>query len=476
MLRRISPIKYVLLCLDVISIWSAAGFTILLHYRANLHDLVNAFQAYDLLIIGLIGTAVLPLAFKSRDLYKHSLYRKKADQFTEILKSILIAFCIPVIVFLFFAGYYIEPSRYAISIYFASLLFMLVLNRLVFFRKYILRRLQESAIFRNRILIVGAGEAGQKLLTSIVQESLVHDPIGFLDDDPEKQDLTLFGRKVLGKIADLETILKKNPVDEIVIAINSIDYEKIIDIFSRCKNSHRRISIASKHFEVVSKEAVLAENENFPSATFNFVDMPGYKGFLKTLCDKLIALTILLILTPLWLVFASLIKLTSKGPVFFKTTVIGKHGRPFVWYKFRTMRHAADDSIHREHVADIIRNGKNGKKIKADPRITKIGAFLRKFSLDEFPQLINVIRGEMSLVGPRPCLPYEYELYKEWHKKRFEVTPGVTGLWQVFGRNKVTFDEMVVLDIYYSENYSFWLDFRILFNTARVVFSGLGGA
>lgn len=476
MLRRISPIKCILLLLDLTTIWMASYFTIWLRYESNVTYEITAFQIDKFLIIGLIGSIVLPFNFKSRDLYKHALYCKADLQISQIVKSLLMTFYAVVIIFFFLRGNYIQHSRYIISIFFISLLSLLIFNRVVLFRRFVLPRLQDSKLFKTRILIVGAGEAGQKLLTKIMNEGLLYDVVGFLDDDPAKRNFGLFGKRVLGKIDDLESVLTEFGVDEIVIAINSIDFEKIIDIFTRCKKYQRRISIASRHFEVVSKEAVHAEVETIPSATFNYVDVPGYKEYLKTLCDKVIALSVIVFFMPVWICIAVLIKATSKGPVFFKTSVIGKNGKPFIWYKFRTMYHSSDDLIHRKHVADIILNGRNGKKLLNDPRITKIGYFLRKYSIDEFPQLINVLRGEMSLVGPRPCLPYEYELYKEWHKKRFSVTPGVTGLWQVFGRNKVTFDEMVVLDIYYSENYSFWLDFRILFNTLKVVLLGVGGA
>jgi lipopolysaccharide/colanic/teichoic acid biosynthesis glycosyltransferase len=179
--------------------------------------------------------------------------------------------------------------------------------------------------------------------------------------------------------------------------------------------------------------------------------------------------------------------------VFFKQVRIGKDGKPFNFYKFRTMYVNNDDSIHREFTKKLIAESKNGhgelsktlinesgelqqvKKIVNDPRITPIGRFLRKTSLDELPQLFNVLKGDMSLVGPRPCLPYEWEEYEAWHKRRLSVTPGCTGLWQVSGRSAVGFNDMVILDLYYIENMSPLMDLKIIFKTFPVMLLAKGG-
>jgi lipopolysaccharide/colanic/teichoic acid biosynthesis glycosyltransferase len=174
-----------------------------------------------------------------------------------------------------------------------------------------------------------------------------------------------------------------------------------------------------------------------------------------------------------------LIKLTSKGPVLFKHTRIGKDCKPFEFYKFRTMYLDSDDTAHREFINDFIQaeaaGGGGVKKITDDPRITAVGRFLRKTSLDELPQLFNVLRGEMSLVGPRPCLPYELEQYQDWHRRRLAVIPGCTGLWQVAGRSAVDFNDMVILDLFYIDNMSPLFDLRIIFRTLPVMLLAKGG-
>lgn len=197
----------------------------------------------------------------------------------------------------------------------------------------------------------------------------------------------------------------------------------------------------------------------------------------KRLFDIIVAWTILVLGFPIFLLIGALIKLTSKGPVIYKQTRLGKNARPFVFYKFRTMYSNAKPDIHRNYVVDLIKNGKQYKgvyKIKDDPRVTPVGRILRKLSIDELPQVFNVLRGDMSMVGPRPPLPYEYENYDDWHKKRLDVKPGITGLWQVSGRTLLPFEEMVKLDIEYIKRQSMALDLMIFFKTIPEMMNGKG--
>ncbi len=208
--------------------------------------------------------------------------------------------------------------------------------------------------------------------------------------------------------------------------------------------------------------------------------------------DVAISLFVLVFGLPFHLLLGLLIKLTSSGPVLFAQERVGEDGKSFRMYKFRTMMNDNNDEVHRNFARDFIngnanggnggngRNGGNGSngavfKLVDDPRVTSIGKFLRKTSLDELPQFINVFKGEMSLVGPRPPLKYELDHYKEWHKQRLAVRPGLTGLWQVSGRSTVPFDEMVELDIFYIENWSLVLDAKIILRTVPVMLRGFGG-
>jgi len=197
------------------------------------------------------------------------------------------------------------------------------------------------------------------------------------------------------------------------------------------------------------------------------------------------SLAALIVLSPLLALIAVAIKLTSKGPVLFKQGRVGQHGVIFQFLKFRSMLPNSDPRVHREFVNEFIAGSASslqpGKpkrkvfKITDDPRVTRVGAILRRTSLDELPQFWNVLKGEMSLVGPRPPIPYELESYRTWHKRRIlEVKPGITGLWQVYGRSRTTFDEMVRLDLRYARTWSILLDLKILFQTPRAIVSGEG--
>lgn len=192
----------------------------------------------------------------------------------------------------------------------------------------------------------------------------------------------------------------------------------------------------------------------------------------KRMMDICGSIALLILLSPLLIAIFFLIKLVSPGPALFKQERVGYGGKKFKFYKFRTMKHDADTSTHRKYLADLIESGADGEdfgvpmyKIERDTRVFPLGNILRKSYLDEMPQLINVLRGEMSLVGPRPPIPYEVEKYSLWHNGRFDSMPGMTGLWQISGKNKLTFKEMVRLDIKYSRQVSFWRDCIILLKT-----------
>ena len=208
-------------------------------------------------------------------------------------------------------------------------------------------------------------------------------------------------------------------------------------------------------------------------------------SFLKRSIDIVGSALGLMLCSPLFLGIALAVKLSSKGPVFFRQKRIGQYGGPFTFLKFRSMVDGSDPKLHELYVKKLIAghaepdffngNGQGVYKITCDPRVTPVGSFLRRTSLDELPQLINVLRGEMSLVGPRPAIPYEVQAYQTWHRRRvLEAKPGITGLWQVTGRSRIKFDEMVRLDVRYAMAKSIWLDLRILMLTPKAVFLGEG--
>jgi lipopolysaccharide/colanic/teichoic acid biosynthesis glycosyltransferase len=206
---------------------------------------------------------------------------------------------------------------------------------------------------------------------------------------------------------------------------------------------------------------------------------------IKQAMDIVGSALMLILCTPLFLMIGLAIKTSSKGPVFFRQQRVGQYGQSFTFLKFRSMHTDNDDSVHKEYAAKLIAGNAESEqsngggerifKLTNDKRVTRVGKFLRRTSLDELPQLVNVLKGDMSLVGPRPALPYELAAYQTWHRRRvLQVKPGITGLWQVTGRSSVKFDEMVRLDLRYATSWSPWLDFKILMRTPRAVIGGAG--
>ena len=254
--------------------------------------------------------------------------------------------------------------------------------------------------------------------------------------------------------------------------------ERLVFLFREGDN----LLAGSPAFEVTRRQVEIREIDGLQVAVFKPTQLRGWRRSVKRIIDVVGATIGAIILIPVFLVTAVVIKLTSPGPVFFKQTRVGKGGRQFTFYKFRSMV-SGDDSKYKEYLKAFVEDGREAGidnkgrkvyKIMDDPRITSFGHFLRKTSLDEFPQIINVLKGEMSLVGPRPCLPYEWDLYEDWEKARLSVTPGLTGLWQVTGRSNVTFHDMVLLDLYYISNWSFWWDLKLIFQTIPVILLGKG--
>ena len=210
--------------------------------------------------------------------------------------------------------------------------------------------------------------------------------------------------------------------------------------------------------------------------------MPA-NGYLpmKRVLDVCLAMFSILLFGALMLAIALGIRISSPGPIFYRQKRIGKDSIPFDMLKFRSMQVKNNPDLHREHVQKLIKQnmhpldlGKNSLKMTGDPRITGVGKYLRKFSLDELPQFFNVLKGEMSIVGPRPSLPYEYEVYEEWHKQRLIVLPGITGLWQVTARNTIPFNEMVCIDLNYIQSMNLWLDLKIIILTPIEMIRGKG--
>jgi exopolysaccharide biosynthesis polyprenyl glycosylphosphotransferase len=333
--------------------------------------------------------------------------------------------------------------------------------------------LRRRGVGIKRVVIVGAGEIGRTVMRTIVaRPDLGYRVVGFVDDNPEKGYTDIGRFKALGPLDNLPTILDEERPDEVIITLPWMYHRKIMGIVRECERRGVRPRIVPDLFQMSLTQVNVEDLGGVPLIGVRTVAISKGALLVKRLIDVTVAAVGLVLCAPLFLLIALAIRLDSPGPIIFRQTRVGLRGRHFEMYKFRSMHVGAEEQ--QDMLADM--NEADGPifKIRDDPRLTRVGRILRRLSMDELPQLVNVLRGEMSLVGPRPPIPAEVEKYQEWHKKRLEAPPGMTGLWQVSGRSRLSFDEMVLLDIYYIENWSLWLDFKILMRTIPKVLLGEG--
>jgi len=341
----------------------------------------------------------------------------------------------------------------------------------------LLHRLQTIALRRRgvgieRLLVVGGGNAlGRRIMHSIATErSLVAQVVGFVDLEPCDD----FGRfRCLGTVKDVPAVVEEQLVDTIVIALPAASHDQVLGIMDHCQRRGVKFRMVPDLYQMRLHRVDADTINGIPLIAVSESQIRDWNLLVKRLMDVSLAVLTLTVLSPILGLIALAIKLDSEGPVLFRQTRVGKDGMPFTLYKYRSMKQDAE----KELALLWDRNEATGPifKIRDDPRMTRAGKWIRRASLDEFPQLINVVKGEMSLVGPRPPLATEVEKYEDWHLKRLDVSPGITGLWQVSGRSEIPFDEMVMLDVYYIENWSLGLDLTILLRTIPAVLIG-GGA
>ena len=290
------------------------------------------------------------------------------------------------------------------------------------------------------------------------------------------------GVPVIGDLQSLPEAIRESGANEVIISDPNVPGEALFDVM--IQTGRRRgveFRIAPTLLNCLPSKTEIDQVGSLPMVTLFRSPLSKSARVAKRGSDLIIAGLALLVLSPLWLLIALIIKLDSRGPVFYKQERVGMDGRVFLFYKFRTMRAGTDDAAHREFQKRYIRGQPDSNqgndqrpayKLRADDRVTRLGRILRRTSIDELPQLFNVLRGDMSVVGPRPPIPYEVESYELWHRKRLDMKPGITGLWQVSGRNRLPFDEMVRMDLYYIENWSLLLDVKIVLQTLPVMWRG----
>jgi exopolysaccharide biosynthesis polyprenyl glycosylphosphotransferase len=280
------------------------------------------------------------------------------------------------------------------------------------------------------------------------------------------------GLPALGRVAELRSILAEHDVDELIVTDSDFGERELLEMVEQAHRAGVKVLIAPKTTELLTQRAEYVPGQGTPLFELRAPVFVGTDWALKRAFDVAVALLVLVLGLPLWLAIAAAIKLTSAGPVFYRDPRMGLHEREFGLVKFRTMRlGAAEEQPELEE-----RNEASGAlfKIRKDPRVTRVGRVLRRYSIDEVPNIWNVLRGEMSLVGPRPLPLRDYRRLEPWHRKRYLVLPGMTGLWQISGRANLSFDDLVRLDFYYLDNWSIWLDISILAKTLPAVFTRPG--
>lgn len=334
----------------------------------------------------------------------------------------------------------------------------------------------------ERVLVIGADSVAAEVARNLGRSTPGVLIIGFASPDRARGNGATPHHRTAYE--DIPELARQLSTDLVLVARPDLPREQVVLLTDQLVASGVRVQVVSNVFNQLVDSVPFDTVNGVPLVPVGQTPLRGHNEKWKRAFDLLATTMGGLVILPFLALLAFLVKLNSPGPVLYTQTRVGKGGRPFAFYKFRSMRVAKEDQVHRDYAEELVRSGdaattdEKGKKIYKlvdETRVTSIGRFLRRTSLDELPQLLNVLRGEMSLVGPRPCLPFEYELYKDWQKRRLDVTPGMTGLWQVTGRSYVTFEDMVLLDLFYIANWSLLMDFQILLRTAPVVIFGKGG-
>jgi exopolysaccharide biosynthesis polyprenyl glycosylphosphotransferase len=359
-----------------------------------------------------------------------------------------------------------------------TILSFLFATLLLEFSRFGFRRVVYSFRRRGHLLspaiLIGAGEEGHALYEQLKNwhTSGLY-LVGFVDDRFPPGSKSTEGVPILGTLDDLEELVRSEDVTEVIVAAEGMTRDQLLRVYRAVSwNPHIKVRLSSGLFELLSTGMRVKELACVSLIELDKARITGFNALVKTIEDYALALFGLVVLSPFFLIIAILIRLDSPGPIFYRHRVLGIHEKPFDALKFRTMCQNSNEIMeaHPELKDQFVQNF----KLKNDPRVTRLGTFLRRFSIDEFPQLINVLMGQMSLVGPRFVSPAELEKYGKWKMNLFTVKPGMTGQWQTSGRSDVSYDERVRLDMYYVRNWTVWLDIYLLFATIPAVITKKG--
>lgn len=457
----------------------AAAFFVSYSLRNQLYDLLsylslpNFYKTYPLQhYLGMLPLIIIAWVATLRGVGSYQHTRGKST--FEIQGELFWAGLISLVVFAGLA-FFLKldfVSRSFIMLTFLIAWLFLALER-VFLLKT-LRSLRRKGHNLRYLLVAGTGKRAQSFLRRVEK----HPEWGFriqglVDLHPELKGNIMGGYPVLGTIEEIPDILENIVVDEVVFVVPRSWLEKIEEAILYCEQLGKKVNIAVDLYTTKIAKAHYGGLHDFPFITFQSTPDKVWQLMLKRILDILSSFTALILLSPLFVVIALMVKSSSNGPVFFKQIRCTLSGRVFTMYKFRTMVVDAESRLesltqHNEMSGPVF-------KMADDPRLIRFGKWLRKFSLDELPQLFNVLMGDMSIVGPRPPIPSEVKRYKPWQRRRLSMRPGLTCIWQVEGRNRiVNFDEWMQLDLRYIDNWSLWLDLKLCFKTIPAVLFGIG--
>ena len=412
-------------------------------------------QAID---VAPLAAMVMVLLFARSGLYRD---REQRPGFATVISSL---FQLTLLMLLYAVIEGFEFSSY--YIFYGSLLFALVYvgaGRWLF--EHISGFLLHAAGYRRRAVLVGSGPNVEAVANALGESSEI-EPYGFVSPHGKLK----LGLRDFGTLDDLDSHF--DSIDEVLIADPDFPQDDAVDLVDRCHRNGVRVRVAPSTMEILMDRVEFVPGRALPLFELKPPVFEGLDFVIKRVFDIVGSVLLLVVLSPLLLAMAIAIKLDSRGPVLFSAPRPGIGGVPFECLKFRTMHvgaHHMQDELEQHNEA-----GGAIFKIRQDPRVTRVGRFLRRFSLDEFPQLLNVLRGHMSLVGPRPLPQRDYDRLEDWHRKRYLVLPGMTGLWQVSGRSELDFDDLVRLDFVYLERWSVFLDLTILLKTIPAVVRSKG--
>ena len=412
---------------------------------------------------------ILPTLYLAMNYYGFYSNKKSLDVFSIIYK-LLICFIICGIVSV--AAVFITKNALFSRLYFGIFLaadYIVLLTERLILRKIIIDSSKKNETGK-RIVIVGLMEKARKLVKDLQeQEDFPPNIIGYVSLDQN------YVGKVLGTVDQLPDILIQHAVDEVIFALPKDYIGKVEEYIQICEELGVTVRMILDFYNLKISKTLLSYIGNLPVLTFHTVSLNEEQLFAKRVVDIIGSLIGLVFTALAFVIFAPVIKLTSKGPVFFVQKRVGQNGRVFHCYKFRTMVADAEDQL--STLKEENEMSGNMFKMKDDPRVTKIGRFLRAYSIDELPQFYNVLRGDMSLVGTRPPTISEVSEYELKHRRRLSIKPGLTGMWQVSGRNEISdFEQVYALDINYIDNWTLLLDFKIMLKTIGVVITKKGAS